>query len=216
MSSIKNTYDELMGLSLDVVDSIQWENNGVYTNWLAQTFFYARYTTRIIALASANLNINDIDTHKSFLKHLREENGHEKIAISDLKKMGKDITQFTPNEITNHLYQSQWFWISQCPMSVYGYFLYLEGIAIVHGPRIHERLSKKFPKDSIKYFAVHVEEDVDHVEKHFSLLQEREKFEVDMINENMEQTAKTYLSFLKQINATTNGSQESPVFKESA
>ncbi len=57
-----------------------WAENEYYCFWLAQSYYYIRNSTRLLASAAANFDVDRQDLFNRFVSHLREENGHEKLA----------------------------------------------------------------------------------------------------------------------------------------
>ena len=65
-----------------------WASRGAYAQWLAQTYFYTRHTSRLIALAASRFDTDHQDAHYGLLAHLKEEHRHEELAIADLSHLG--------------------------------------------------------------------------------------------------------------------------------
>ncbi|PIS10462.1 MAG: hypothetical protein COT73_09220 [Bdellovibrio sp. CG10_big_fil_rev_8_21_14_0_10_47_8] len=184
---------------------LKWENPEVYAEWLAQTFYYASYSTRIIGLAACHFNYQRDDLHLKFLEHAREEKNHEKILIVDLKNMDRRLEQFSPSSSAEVLFQNQYYWIQNVnPISVYGYFLYLEGLAVEFGPEIYRRIKSAHPENATRYLKVHVDEDAGHIEGHYQFINKLGQNEQDLIKTNMLQASFLYRSMLSEIEAAAN------------
>ncbi len=183
---------------------LNWEEPRVYAEWLAQTYHYAAFSTRIIGLAACHFDYHRDDLHHKFLDHAREEKHHEKILPVDLKNLGYALEQFRPSESAKILFQNQYYWIQNVnPISVYGYFLYLEGLAVDFGPKIYERLKKAHPEKASRYLKVHVEEDQGHVDGHYNFIDKLDHSQQLLIEENLMQTSFVYRQFLKEIESNS-------------
>ncbi|HRO66341.1 MAG TPA: iron-containing redox enzyme family protein [Pseudobdellovibrionaceae bacterium] len=199
MSDLKKAYELEMSKAKEILLEMPWDDPAFYAEWMAQTYFYCSYTTRIIGLAGALFPVSRDKLHGRFFDHAREEKNHERIILNDLRAMGKTIDQYSCFSSTAALYRTQYYWIQNVdPMSVYGYFLYLEGIAVEHGSAIVEAVRKGIPEKSLKFLKVHVEEDVGHMNDHFKILADVTPEETEMIRENMERTADYYTALLKE------------------
>lgn len=200
MQNILKAYKNEIKLTEPLISLMDWKNPHHYTEWLAQTFYYAAYSTRIIGLAGCHFNYSQNNLHQRFLEHAKEEKNHEKILITDLSHFGKKLSDFDPSPMAKILYQTQYYWIQhQGPISVYGYFLYLEGLAVEFGPDIYKKISEVFPASATKYLKVHVDEDHGHIESHLKLLADSTKEEREKITENMQLTGAAYRKFLEDI-----------------
>lgn len=198
MSDLKKAYELEMSKVKKTLLEMPWEDPEFYAEWMAQTYFYCAYTTRIIGLAGALFPLSRNKLHGRFFDHAKEEKNHERIILNDLRSMGRSIDQYSCFSSTSALYRTQYYWIQNVsPMSVYGYFLFLEGIAVEHGPAIVEAVRKGNPEKSMKFLKVHVEEDVGHMDDHFKILTDVTPEETKMILENMRETGDYYTALLK-------------------
>ena len=66
LMAIEEIYEEAL--------KFPWENEKIYANWLAQSFFYVQWTTRQLALASAKSKpiVEDL-YHWRFIEEAKEE-----------------------------------------------------------------------------------------------------------------------------------------------
>lgn len=200
MNSIKKTYAKEIADTKEKILGLNWEDPNEYKEWLAQTFFYASYSTRIIGLAACHFNYDRDDLHLKFLEHAREEKNHEKILIVDLKNLKSSLKDFKPSSSSQILFQNQYYWIQNVnPISVYGYFLYLEGLAVEFGPEIYRRIKSAHPENATRYLKVHVEEDEGHVDGHYTFINKLDESEQKLIEENLIQTSYIYQNMLDEI-----------------
>jgi hypothetical protein len=62
-------------------------------------------------LTAAKFGVRNGEAHKETLKHLREETGHEKLALNDSRNLGYDVADIPELLETSVLYQTQYYWI---------------------------------------------------------------------------------------------------------
>lgn len=200
MSKLKAEYFNSMQRMNKLFQEFPWESKDAYLNWMGQTYFYIFHSTRVITMAASFFSADRQDFHHRFIEHSKEEKGHEKILVLDLKNLGCDVSAFEPYPATEALFQTQNYWI-QChtPLAVYGYFLFLEGLAVECGEEIYKRTLKTYGDKATRFLKVHVEEDKDHVESHFEHLERTSDKERESILKNMRQAEFLYSSFVRQI-----------------
>ncbi len=200
MKLLNDVYAEEMKKHKSTYESLNWENNDVYAEWLAQTYCFVSYSTRIVALAGSLFNLERNELHLRFLDHAREERNHEKILITDLKAIQKDIKRFAPFAASAALFQTQFYQIQNVsPMSVYGYFLLLEGIAVEVGDDLYKRLINVYPANAINFVKVHANEDKEHIKEHFQFIEKCSEFEKKQIIENLQKSSGLYHMMMKEI-----------------
>ncbi len=61
--------------------ALPWEDKWTYAEWLAQTFFYVRHATRVLAKAAYRCSFEDEGLHKKLLEGINEEKNHEIIDL---------------------------------------------------------------------------------------------------------------------------------------
>lgn len=183
---------------------LNWENPRTYAEWLGQTYHYVAHSTRIIGLAGSLFNQDQDELHHKFMEHVSEEKHHERIIPVDLKNIGYSLEQFSACESSRVLFQNQYYWIQNVnPISVYGYFLFLEGISVHFGPQIYARLKAAHPEKASRYLKVHVDVDGDHVDGHFKIINKLPEAEQKLIQENLVLTSFLYRSMLDQIESNS-------------
>lgn len=172
---------------------IPWEEKQFYTNWLAQTYYYSRHTTRLLMLGGSRFGFDQNSLHRRFGKHADEEKGHEKLVVNDLKGLGKSIDDLPEFPETAAFYKMQYYWIEHvAPLSFFGFILFLEGIAVYHGKKIYERAVTAHGDSSASFLKVHINEDVGHVEEAFNNLEGLSEEQEKMICQNMEEASRLY------------------------
>jgi uncharacterized ferritin-like protein (DUF455 family) len=183
-------------------DKINWADPNKYAEFLAQTYFYARYTTRILALAGVRVPLEERKLHARLLTHAGEERGHDKMILNDLKALGRDIGEFESKPFTSACFQTQYYLIEHVnPMALYGFILLLEGVSLACGPELYEKVTANF-KNATTYLKVHIEEDEDHVAQNLKAIETMNPHLLKAIHENLVQTSGFYIGMLRDVVAT--------------
>lgn len=145
------------------VKNYPWEDRLMYANWLAQSYFYVCHTTRNMALACSRFTLAQNDFHNSFIEHIKEEKGHEKLAFNDLKAMGYHPSQFTEYTETACIYQSMNYLImNDEPISILGFALVLEGLAAQKLTSTYKAIAQVHGAQAATFLKVHTIVDVEH------------------------------------------------------
>jgi thiaminase len=172
-----------------------WEDKEFYANWLSQTYYFVSNSTRLISLAGSLFPDNML--HHRFVDHAKEERNHELLLTNDLKHLGKNLQ----NEFasTSGFYQSQVFWMFfRSPASFFGYILCLEGIAVDYGQKAFDRVKAAHGLKASNFLKVHSEEDVDHLDKAFELLERMTPEQRQHIEQNLRQCVAMYTGILEE------------------
>lgn len=197
--SVKAKYHKHIATVHAQIAQLPWENKEFYATWLAQTYYFVRHSTRLLALASGHANFEQNRLHQRMAKHIGEENAHEKIAQADLKAMGFNVSQMAELPVTKIFYRNQYFGIERMNSAyLLGYILYLEGLALAAGSIINDAAQKAFGGNAANFIRVHVEEDPDHVEKALKQLEEMNAMELAAVDESLDITAELYVQILAQ------------------
>jgi hypothetical protein len=186
-----------------------WESRDAYAAFLGQTYYFARMTTRLLALAGSLMDVGEQELHERFLAHAREERGHDEILVGDLNHLGVPIERIPEFGATAAFYQVQYYWIEhRSPKSLFGYILLLEGMAVAHGTAVHERLLRHYGSSSTRFFKVHTESDPDHVERALSRVQQLGNPDQALIARNLEVSADLYTAIIASSRAWMDGVAE--------
>lgn len=200
MNELKNVVASELEKSKDVVLNFPWHDPQAYGMWLTQTYHIVTYSTRLLTLASACAPLEHKAFHDRLLEHAREEANHEKIAIVDLKKLGKTIDDFPALYQSLAMFQIQFFWIEhRHAVSIYGYTLALETLAEAYGEKVVEKIEGAFGKNSAKFLTVHSTEDVDHLKMTYEEIELLSPAERKLIAENLRLSAQLYRGMLTEI-----------------
>lgn len=182
------------------VDRVNWNDRMIYGAYLAQTYYYVRHSTRLIALGASRFSMDHNQAHERFLKHLREEANHEVLALRDLAAMDLKIDQFAELPALRAFYQVQYHNIEHIsPFSFMGYILALEGLAVERGNSLHETVVKTHGPKAGMFLKVHAAEDVDHLEKAYALVSELPEAELDGVERSLETSCYLFAGMLETL-----------------
>ncbi len=161
-----------------------------YLNFLAQTYYFVCHSVPLLELAIRHSENEDFIQRS--IEHIKEESGHERIALNDIKKLGASIKDYPEWEWTQKFYGKQYELVIEDGEILLGYILALEGIAAL-GKKAAQQVNSNFEKGT-KFVDIHVEEDQDHLEK---VLKQIEKSGVKQeILENFHHTVTQYEEFM--------------------
>ncbi len=205
MDKLQKALDQAIVQSVEMCNKLPWHDREFYSNYLAQTFYYVRHSTRMLATSAGRLTYEDQQNlHLRFLKHLSEEAGHEKLAINDLKHMGHTPNDYKELNSTRYFYETQYYKIEhRDPLAIMGYILYLEVLAQNVCPPLSKKIETLFGKKASTFLLVHGEEDPHHVEEAQKLLMTLSPPSLEIIIENLEQSANAFNLIMKEIEEST-------------
>lgn len=204
-SKIKKPFYEILESAKNSVAQFPWENKQAYAAWLAQSYYFVRHSTRLLALSAGKLDLSQEFLHQRMTAHFTEENGHEKLALLDLKSLGFDISNFSEFTSTKLFYQSQYYWLLQrSAASIMGYIIFLEGFAAAEGPNILKTVLRHHGQNTVRFLKVHAEEDQNHIKTAFDAIRTLDNSEIDEIIENMRTSAELYTVILEKCLQTVN------------
>ncbi|MCB0412026.1 MAG: iron-containing redox enzyme family protein [Bdellovibrionales bacterium] len=198
---LKDALSQHVEMTKVVFREMDWADADVYANWLSQTYYFVSHTTRLLALAAGTALLNEQNYHEQFLYHLKEEAGHEKLALNDLKALEKEVSPELSS--TKQFYFKEYQLIREVgPIGLFGYMMYLENLAVYAGPGIYEAATKVHGKKAGRFLAVHINEDVEHVEVTLKTLNSIKQTDKDLICSHIEISSENYRNILKQISAS--------------
>jgi hypothetical protein len=143
---------------------LPWENKDFYAEFLAQTFHFVKFSTRIIAYAIARLPEDNQQVYKRLLETLKEESFHDIMCVNDMKHLGFDINNYEMKSETKALFGPQFFNIDHHGVAAYfGYALGLEMLAAFCGEPIYYKLEKHYEPKALSFLKLHVFEDKQHI-----------------------------------------------------
>lgn len=177
-------------------------NEDRYIELLAQTYFFVKHS--IPLLKEAIKNTPNQEFIQRSLEHIHEEQGHDKIALNDLKALGIDIGSLREWNWTKSFYGKQYELIKKDGEILLGYILALEGIA-VKAAEILSNLQNCYGSKGTKFAKLHVEEDQDHLPKAIEQINVS-KFREE-IYQNFFDTINDYIAFLTLLSSNKYSQQ---------
>ncbi len=199
MNIFQQTYNETMKETRQALEEFPWENLNCYVGWVAQSYYFVRHSTRLLALAAGSASLESDHFHQRFIEHLREELGHEKLLLQDLSSLKQNIQDWPEILETTLFYEQQYFLVQKYgPKALMGWITFLDGMASDFGPRAVER-TQNLSKASTRFLRLHSEEDLDHIQSAFSLIDQCELGEDPIFLYNFKSSQQYYLEMLKKI-----------------
>ncbi len=186
----------------EAVDRFPWAERRAYADWLAQTYFYVRHSTRLLAAAAARFSHDARDTalHYRFATHMAEEKKHELLCVHDLSAIGETLDSLPERHSTRMFYEPQYYKIEhQAPIALFGYILPLEAIGPLHGMRVLDPIIRSHGEKAASFLKLHAAEDVEHLDKALLMLDGIGAAERRLVQENMRQTTYAYVAILHDI-----------------
>lgn len=200
LDEVKRKFEAIQVSMKDVATQFPWEDKEAYVSWLAQTYEYATFTTRILALTGAHFPLKQTALASRFIQHATEEKGHDKLLVNDAKALGYDLDSVKLLPEAEAFHKSVYYWIYQGHTAVImGWVLFLEGFAVNYGPLLHERAERAHGKKPTSFLRVHTQEDPDHVEKALSALTHFSADELAEVAHGLELYAGLYSSLYAAI-----------------
>lgn len=190
------------------MDEVEWENPRIYGAYSAQTYYYVRHSTRLLALAAAHLPLSAEKAHQRFLKHITEENRHEILASRDVTALGFQLEDFAELDSLKAFYKIQYYYVQNVsPWSLLGDIVALEGLAVKRGEPLFERIAKAYGAKAGSFLKVHAAEDVEHVEQALQMIDGLPAEVQAGILENMQLSCYLYEAMLRDLPRAYRGSQ---------
>ncbi|MBX2996138.1 MAG: iron-containing redox enzyme family protein [Bdellovibrionaceae bacterium] len=162
---VKEQLNSQLAALVPALEKFPWESKEHYAWFLAQTYYYVRHSTRLLAMASSRFDFDQNDQHYGFATHIAEETRHEMLAVNDLKALGFSIQDYPELPETRSWYHSQYYYVQNVdPAGLLGAVLALEGLSVFKGPWLHEKVCQHHGKAAGSFLKVHASEDLHHIE----------------------------------------------------
>jgi hypothetical protein len=184
------------------IDRFPWESREAYGDWLAQTYYYVRHSTRLLAASAARFAFDPRGNalHHRFATHMGEEKKHELLASHDLKELGTSIEMLPERSSTRLFYEPQYYKIEhEHPIALFGYILPLEAVGPLCGGKIIGRVAGSHGTKCTSFLKLHAADDVEHVEKALEMVAGVPAHERAIIEQNVRQTTYAYVAMLFDI-----------------
>jgi pyrroloquinoline quinone (PQQ) biosynthesis protein C len=140
----------------------------LYIDFLTQAYHHVKHTYPLLALAS--VHTDDEPYQDALIEYMKEERGHEKWILDDIKAMGGNaeaVRKGKPGQACRVMVGYTYFaveWIS--PYAMLGSVHVLEGISTMLADQVASSIqsSLSFPgKDGFSYLRSHGALDIEHV-----------------------------------------------------
>jgi hypothetical protein len=191
----------------EIYQQLDFQDLETYSNWLAQTYYFVRHSTRLLATSAGHCPFEYQVFHHRFLDHAPEEKSHEQLIENDFKNLGLNIMHFPENPTTKSFYQSQYYSIQNInPLSFLGYVMLLETLPLVIGAQMLEKIELNFGSKSVSFVKLHTKEDIQHIENLMKVIEHLDAKTIECIRLNLEQAGSLYCGVLSEI---LKGSQKS-------
>jgi hypothetical protein len=199
IKEVKKIFDKEMKSVLDGIDNFPWHDKKAYCALLAQSYYMVRHTTRFASYAASRIGFENEALHKSLLRHLKEETGHEMLAFNDIKNLEMSVKDCPEMMETKLMIQSQYYWISQSPYTHYGFIWVLEALSVLRGKFMLDKVQSAYKGKCYSFIDVHSEEDGHHVDGIVDEIQKFSPEQIKFVIENVRQTSFLYSQMLKNI-----------------
>lgn len=197
---LENQFDEALREVLQTVREFPWEDPACYAAWLAQTYYFVRHSTHLLALKAAKYTPAQEERHRAALVHLREETGHDVMALRDLKTLGHDIQDIPELIEISLFYQSQYYFLDQHgALALTGYTLMLEELACREGASVAKRIVEAHGKQAASFLLLHSKADIEHTELQQKEFEGAAPEQVEAAMQNLRQCAYLYDQMLRKI-----------------
>lgn len=131
------------------------------------------------------------------MDHLREERGHENLALHDLKGLGQKIEDIPCFAETHAFYMSQYYFLEHAPPAAFfGWILCLEGTAVRDGGALYSRVKDAHGDKAAAFLRVHAEEDISHLDQAYAAMEGINPAAIPALLENLKLSADLYAAFL--------------------
>jgi len=199
---VVNTLNQMIDKLSQELSQLQWKDKNQYAQWLAQTYFYVRHTSEFLKLCEPILRekgLSDALAHN--LSHQREEAGHEKLLLNDLKTLGFNIEDFKELPSIQVLYNYQYYWLKRhkSVAAHNAYALLFEGTAAQSGRILSDIVAAHYGKKAATFIEVHAGLDGEHFAEGLSALNSLPPKEAEQFRDSLLVTTRLYIETLKII-----------------
>jgi pyrroloquinoline quinone (PQQ) biosynthesis protein C len=167
----KNEIQKQVEATYRALTRYPWRSREKYAAWLAQTYFYVKQVSRVLAAAAARTPETHAELHDHFLRAITEEKEHGLLALQDLEDLGYTIDDFSEHPLTTAYYLTLFQMIDRAgSVALLGYFFVLEGYAGMHGKEVYAILREAHGGRALRFVEEHAVLDADHFPRSLELL----------------------------------------------
>ncbi|MFA6237598.1 MAG: iron-containing redox enzyme family protein [Bacteriovorax sp.] len=190
-----------LDISSEFILDCDWKSKEFYADYMAQTFYYVRHSTRLLALCASRLNYEqEQKIHLRFIRHLGEESNHEKLALNDISRLDFSVDDFPELCSTRLFYEPQYYKIEhERPLALMGYILFLEALAQKVCPPLAKTISSCHGSKAGTFFHVHGEEDPAHVGEALKMINVLSPPDLAAIEHNLVQSSYAYILMVNEL-----------------
>ncbi len=183
----------------DLLINYPWAKRECYAEWLAQTYYYVCHSTRLLCLSASKMATHQSNHHLRMIDHMREERSHELLCEADLKDLGFSVDDFKEGHATKMLYAQNYYRLMfESPLSLYGYIICLEGIAVHSGDSLTVKVKKAYPHQGAhRFLSVHAGEDPDHLVKALAMVEKLDTSDQEAVYSSMKSSFWLYREMIR-------------------
>jgi len=195
-------YNDNLDKVAQMSKNFPWDNKEAYATWIANTHYYVKESSLMLALAASNLPAKHKKAANRFIRHAGEEMGHEFQLEKDLKELGyKGVDPLT---ITNemkicHRSLSYWGQQSENAIGFMGWVLLVEGLAVKVGGDLFLQINKNYGGKGTNFLRSHSDDDPEHLEEAYTLLKRLDASDLSIVLDSLTMYTDQYISFLASI-----------------
>lgn len=202
-ANVRETSHRCIKEMQDTLGAMPWQSPEFYAQFLAQTYFYVRNATRVLAKAAYRCTHEEEGLHKKLLQGIIEEKNHEIMAINDLKEVGYDMASMKELPSTTCYYQTLLAAIDyDGPYALLGYFVALEGLGAIGADYVFDSTFAKWGKKGTQFLRVHTRVDQHHFTDGLEFIESLPIDKQIMIEKYVESSTKIYIGLLEGVKAT--------------
>ncbi len=179
---------------------LNWEDKETYSDFLAQTFYYVRNATRVLAKAAFKCSFEEEALHQILLQSINEEKCHEQLAVHDLEVLGHKVDDFCEYPETSAYYQTLYHLLdTQGPYELLGYFVTLEGLGAIGSDELYNRVIGSHGERSSSFIKVHARIDSRHFEEGLELINSLDSSKLEIVEHGLDMGTRLYCNLIRRI-----------------
>lgn len=195
IKQVKDVWNQHLPRLEQAFIDFNWEDEKTYAQYLAQTYRYITHSCQLLRYAAENTKNEAL--RECLYHHDAEEDGHENLALNDLKRLGYSLDEIPELPVTQQIYGIIYKQIdSHGPAAIVGYALALEGLSARRCPEIAKRLINRYGALKSTLIKLHGDVDPGHIHDSFNVLQHFSEAELDIVAQVMMESVNRYVEYL--------------------
>lgn len=183
---------------LKTFSSLDYQNKNIYSDYLAQTYFYVKHSVPLLHLAYPFCENEKIK--QAYISHIQEEGGHENLAKNDLRRLNSLAPKNFEEKInTKILYHVGYKSVVNNPVSFVGYIAALEFTAIWFFPEWVKKLEELYGEKTISFVHEHGVLDMEHTETMLELCRSMTDADLEETKKVCKETFDAYLNIIRNL-----------------